>query len=68
MKKLKVDVTTFCNYDGLCKFSDKNQEEEGHAFCYGEKFGTKVCPLKQQFVEFEVKNDRVKDVTRALED
>lgn len=42
--EVKVDITEMCNYDGECLLSKKNQEH-GHGFCYGSKYGTEECPL-----------------------
>lgn len=52
--KVKFDITEICNYDGFCAF----QPGKGFAYCYGEKYGTCECPLKDNMIEVSLKDDR----------
>lgn len=51
---VKFDITEICNYDGFCAF----QPGKGFAYCYGEKYGTCECPLKDNMIEVSLKDDR----------
>lgn len=54
--KVKVNIVDYgvCNYDGKCQLSNKNAENYGYAFCYGDKFGTPACPLLSPVATIEV--------------
>ena len=57
MKKyVEVVESGICNYDGACMFGN---DGKGHAFCYGEKFGTAECPLKDSKVLVSFKDGRI---------
>ena len=45
---VKFDITNICNYDGSCAFSER--KGTGFAYCYGEKYGTYECPLRENMI------------------
>lgn len=55
--KGKIDITEICNYDGKCQLSIENREQ-GYAFCYGEKYGQRCCPLKSKYAEVSIKDEK----------
>lgn len=57
-KYVEVVKSGICNYDGACQFGN---HDEGFDFCYGEKFGTAECPLKNSKVLVSFKDGRIYD-------
>ena len=62
-KKLTIDITKICNYDGFCCLSHNG------AWCCGELATTEKCPLANKFVEIEVKESwKDSDIFGRLEE
>lgn len=61
---VKFDITEICNYDGSCAFSKR--EGTGFGYCYGEKYGTCECPLKDKMIEVSLKDGSLDDVYKNL--
>ena len=57
-KKVKLDITLLCNYNGQCLIT-KDNCDKGPRWCYGARFGTCECPLSIDMVEIEIKKNRV---------
>lgn len=57
-KYVEVVKTNICNYDGACQFGN---DDKGYSFCYGEKFGTAECPLKDSKVLVSFRDEGVYD-------
>lgn len=53
-KYVDIVESGICNYDGACQFGN---HDKGYAFCYGEKFGTAECPLKDSKVLVSLRAD-----------
>lgn len=71
--KLYVDLTqdhndgsSFCNYDGKCMFCDRDDFHTDYAKCYGERFGTDECPLKDRFAVIEIKDEYIPDYPHTI--
>ena len=66
--KVKIDITTLCNYDGMCLLSDYLANEYEHAYCYGIKFekGCKECPLKNKIAVIDIKDDRINEIPEDM--
>ena len=61
---VKFDITEICNYDGSCAFL--NRDGTGFGYCYGEKYGTCECPLRDKMIEVSLKDERLDDVYKNL--
>lgn len=70
--KLYIDLTecndkqaSLCNYDGMCMFHSGD-----YTPCYGERFGTDECPLKDRFAAIEIKDEYLSDYpfTKIIDD
>lgn len=52
---VKFDITNICNYDVFCVLLEDDgscafPEGTGFAYCYGEKYGTCECPLRENMI------------------
>lgn len=60
---VKFDITNICNYDGSCAFL----EGTGFAYCYGEKYGTCECPLRENMIEVSIKDEYLGDCKKLYD-
>lgn len=62
---VKFDITNICNYDGSCAFLER--EGTGFAYCYGEKYGTCECPLRENMIEVSIKDEYLDDCKKLYD-
>lgn len=62
---VKFDITEICNYDGSCSFSKR--DGTGYGYCYGEKYGTCECPLRDKMIEVSIKDEHLEDYKKLYD-